>query len=74
MMVTPPDQKIEHPLAQDRAYVHNLPDGSRHELRKDDDFHAYNENITGLFYSVDGTRLIYDTTTGTLYLRMVRAT
>ncbi len=45
-----------------------LPDGSRHELRKDDDFHAYNENITGLFYSVDGSRLIYDTTTQTLYL------
>jgi hypothetical protein len=45
-----------------------LPDGSRHELRKDDDFHASTENITGLFYSVDGSRLIYDTTNSTLYL------
>src|SRR5205807_2152570 len=45
-----------------------LPDGSRHELRKDDDFHPYDENITGVFYSVDGSRLIYDTATSTLYL------
>ena len=51
------------------ARIHlTLPDGSRHELRKDDDFHASSENITGLFYSVDGARLIYDTTTETLYL------
>ncbi|HEX8163947.1 MAG TPA: RHS repeat-associated core domain-containing protein [Pyrinomonadaceae bacterium] len=50
-----------------RIYV-TLPDGSRHELRKDDDFHAAAEVITGLFYSVDGSRLVYDTTTHTLYL------
>jgi len=56
---------VLHKIA--RMHV-TLPDGSRHELRKDDDFHAYNENISGLFYSVDGSRLIYDTTTGTLYL------
>jgi RHS repeat-associated protein len=50
-----------------RMYV-TLPDGSRHELRKDDNFHDMNESITGLFYSVDGSRLIYDTTTRTLYM------
>lgn len=45
-----------------------LPDGSRHEVRKDDNFHEPDENITGLFYSVDGSRLIYDTVTGILLL------
>jgi hypothetical protein len=52
-----------------RVHLH-LPDGSRHELRKDDDFHEYNETITGLFYSVDGSRLIYDTATSTLPCRL----
>jgi hypothetical protein len=45
-----------------------LPDGSRHELRKDDSLHDPTETITGKFYAVDDSRLVYDTTTGTLYL------
>jgi len=45
-----------------------LPDGSRHELRKDDSLHEVTETITGKFYAVDDSRLVYDTTTGTLYL------
>ncbi|HEY0723643.1 MAG TPA: hypothetical protein VGD41_06640, partial [Pyrinomonadaceae bacterium] len=44
-----------------------LPDGSRHELRKDDSLHDLTETITGKFYAVDDSRLVYDTTTGTLY-------
>ena len=45
-----------------------LPDGSRHELRKDDSLHDPAETITGKFYAVDDSRLVYDTTTSTLYL------
>ena len=45
-----------------------LPDGSRHELRKDDSLHDVTETISGKFYAVDDSRLVYDTTTGTLYL------
>jgi YD repeat-containing protein len=45
-----------------------LPDGSRHELRKDDSLHDPTETITGKFYAVDDSRLVYDTATGTLYL------
>jgi hypothetical protein len=45
-----------------------LPGGSRHELRKDDSLHDPTETITGKFYAVDDSRLVYDTTTGTLYL------
>jgi hypothetical protein len=45
-----------------------LPDGSRHELRKDDSLHDPSETITGKFYAVDDSRLVYDTTTSTLYL------
>src|ERR1051326_3449487 len=45
-----------------------LPDGSRHELRKDDSLHDPTETITGKFYAVDDSRLVYDTTTSTLYL------
>src|SRR5689334_22006664 len=45
-----------------------LPDGSRHDLRKDDSLHDPTEKITGKFYAVDDSRLVYDTTTGTLYL------
>ena len=44
-----------------------LPDGSRHELRKDDNLHDPAETITGKFYAVDDSRLVYDTTTG-IYL------
>ena len=45
-----------------------LPDGSRHEFRKDDSLHDANETITGMYYSVDGSRLVYDNSTGTLYM------
>lgn len=50
-----------------RIFV-GLPDGSRHELRKDDSLHDPLETITGKYYAVDNSRLVYDTTTGTLYL------
>ncbi|MDQ1639477.1 MAG: hypothetical protein QOF62_2816, partial [Pyrinomonadaceae bacterium] len=45
-----------------------LPDGSRHELRKDDSLHDPAETITGKFLAVDDSRLVFDTATGTLYL------
>jgi RHS repeat-associated protein len=44
-----------------RLFV-TLPDGSRHELRRDDNFHSPGESAAGIYYSVDGTRLVYDNT------------
>lgn len=51
----------------------HLPDGSVHEMRKTDAVYQDNGviDMTGTFYSVDGTRMRYDSsgqTTGTLYL------
>jgi hypothetical protein len=50
-----------------RVYV-TLPDGSRHELRRDDNLHSTTENLTGVYYAVDGSRLWYDKGTDILYL------
>jgi RHS repeat-associated protein len=50
-----------------RMFV-TLSDGSRHELRRDDARHDPNESLSGVYYAVDGSRLIYDTTTDTLFL------
>ena len=51
----------------------HLPDGSTHEMRKQDAVYQDNGSIdmVGTFYSVDGSRMRYDSTgqsTGTLYL------
>jgi len=45
-----------------------LPDGSRHELRRDDARHDLGETQSGVYYAVDGSRLSYDTTTDKLFL------
>src|SRR5438445_1748807 len=45
-----------------------LPDGSRHEFRKDNSLHDPLESITGKFYLVDGSCLTYDTADGTRYM------
>lgn len=46
-----------------------LPDGSRHELRRDDAVLGAGSNTTtGTFYSVDGSRLRYESSNKTLYL------
>jgi RHS repeat-associated protein len=51
-----------------RIHVH-LPDGSSHELRASDDPQsAYPVNFSGVYRSVDASRLIYDTATHTLSL------
>jgi RHS repeat-associated protein len=50
-----------------RLYV-RLPDGSRHELRRDDNVHNAPDSHTGVYYSVDGARLKYDRTADILYL------
>jgi RHS repeat-associated protein len=50
-----------------RLTIH-MPDGSAHELRRDDTPYTGATNNTGNFYAVDGSRLRYDTTTATLYL------
>jgi len=50
-----------------RVYV-TLPDGSRHELRRDDATHALNEDFSGMYYAVDGSRLSYDLLSGTIYM------
>ncbi len=50
-----------------RKFV-RLPDGSRHELRRDDDLHVAPDSHTGTYVSVDGSRLKYDTATSTLWM------
>ncbi len=55
-----------------RIHIH-LPDGSAHELRKDDAAHGFNGtapnyDYTGSYYAVDGSRLRFDFDTRTLYL------
>lgn len=45
-----------------------MPDGSTHELRRDDTPYTGAVNNTGVYYAVDGSRLRYDTATPTLYL------
>ena len=55
-----------------RVFIH-MPDGSTHELRESDQAYpaANGVDMTGTFWSVDGSRLRYDSvneTTGTLYL------
>src|SRR5688572_7462047 len=55
-----------------QLFMH-MPDGSSHEMRKQDAVYADGGVIqmTGTFYSVDGSRMRYDSTgqnTGTLYL------
>lgn len=50
-----------------RMFV-TLPDGSRHELRRDDGLHDLGESLNGVYYAVDGSRLWYDTATDTLFM------
>lgn len=46
-----------------------LPDGSRHELRRDDTVWTTGSNTTtGTFHSVDGSRLRYESTSRTLFM------
>jgi RHS repeat-associated protein len=45
------------------------PDGSRHEFRRDDQIYSFGANVlNGTYYSVDGSRLRYEVSSGTLYL------
>jgi RHS repeat-associated protein len=50
-----------------RIHVH-LPDGSSHEMRTDDSPQTGTADFSGIYRSVDGSRLIYNTATSTLYL------
>jgi RHS repeat-associated protein len=53
-----------------RVYIH-MPNGSRHELRENDQPYQGAIDMVGTFYAVDGSRIRYDSTgidTGTLYL------
>ncbi|MDQ3253940.1 MAG: hypothetical protein M3R15_08555, partial [Acidobacteriota bacterium] len=57
-----------------RILVH-MPDGSSHELRKDDSPYFFDTQLpnpnydkTGIFYAVDGSHLRFDFDSGTLYL------
>ena len=55
-----------------RLNVH-LPDGSSHELRKDDTPQCFyldqiNYDFTGAFYAVDGSNMRYDNDAGVLYM------
>lgn len=44
-----------------RKYV-TLPDGSRHEMRRDEALHSFGENQSGVYYAVDGSRMRWDLT------------
>ena len=60
----------EDPFYIKRIHVH-LPDGSAHEMRKDDNVYPFESgggDFTGIFQSVDGSRMYFDTATNTLYL------
>jgi RHS repeat-associated protein len=46
----------------------HMPDGSAHELRRDDTPYTGPVNNSGIYYAVDSSRLRYDTATATLYL------
>jgi RHS repeat-associated protein len=50
-----------------RMFV-TLPDGSRHELRRDDARHDPSESQAGIYYAVDGSRLWYDSAQDTLFM------
>jgi RHS repeat-associated protein len=50
-----------------RKFV-TLPDGSRHEVRKDDLRHSLSDSLMGMYYAVDGSRIMYDLTTNTTFL------
>ena len=50
-----------------RVFIH-MPDGSTHELRQSDQPYEGAMIKTGDFFAVDGSRLRYDATAGTLYL------
>lgn len=55
-----------------RINVH-MPDGSSHELRKDDVPHTFNRqnpnyDWTGVFYAVDGSRMRFESASSTLFL------
>jgi RHS repeat-associated protein len=49
-----------------RIHLH-MPDGSTHELRKDD-IQVETLDFTGKFYAVDGSRIVFDFDTATVYL------
>ena len=50
-----------------RKFV-TLPDGSRHEVRKDDALHSLSDSAFGMYYAVDGSRIMYDLATNTTFL------
>ena len=50
-----------------RQFV-RLPDGSRHEVRKDDTRHSLSDSLFGMYYAVDGSRITYDLASNTTYL------
>lgn len=50
-----------------RKFV-TLPDGSRHEVRKDDALHSLSDSQLGMYYAVDGSRIKFDLATGTTFL------
>ncbi|MFY9553322.1 MAG: RHS repeat-associated core domain-containing protein [Blastocatellia bacterium] len=63
----PPTTKTCEYISRMRVY---MPDGSSHELRKDDLPRDARQplNRTGTFLSVDGSRLRFETSSNTLYL------
>jgi len=50
-----------------RGFV-RLPDGSRHEVRKDDARHDLGDSLFGMYYAVDGSRIMHDLATNTTFL------
>ena len=50
-----------------RRFV-TMPDGSRKEFRRDDALHNPGEDMSDIYYAVDGSRMKYDLLSDTLYL------
>jgi len=50
-----------------RMFV-RLPDGSKHELRRDDVIYSAGSSLPGTYYAVDGSRLRYETASMTLFM------
>lgn len=50
-----------------RMFV-RLPDGSKHELRRDDTIYPAGSYLPGTYYAVDGSRLRYETASMTLFM------
>src|SRR5262245_26035223 len=63
-----PPPPPNEPILYINRLLLQMPDGSSHELRKDDAQTFSSGPDAGVYYAVDGSNIRYDTATGTLFL------